>query len=105
MSRKIVDKRLKDIYRLIGLNIARLRGGMSKKVLAQKAKLSRGTITAAEKGEGINLETLIKIADALKISPADLFITDMQRNEVSYMHILLFRKLSESFGFEPKEKT
>ena len=69
---------------------------MTQKEIAQKAGLTRGTINAIENGQPCTLATLIKIADGLGISAANLFITDDQRKEVSFQHILLMEKLKES---------
>ena len=103
--RKIdTNKRLKEIYKIIGENIHNKRAKMTQNELAKKAKVSRGTISAIEDGNGINLETLIKIADALNVKPADLFISDAEKGEVSYLHVVLLKKLSESFNLLAGEK-
>jgi len=97
MARKKTDSpRLIEIYATIGNNIRRLRGIMTQNEIAQKAKLTRGTINAIENGQGCTLATLIQIADGLGISAANLFITDDQKKEVSFQHILLMEKLKES---------
>lgn len=103
MKKYDIDGRLKEIYVIIGHNVSRLRGGMKKKELAKKAHLSRQTISMIEKGGPINLQTLIKIADALEVSPADLFITDINRGEITWMHIKLFKAISESLKLEQKK--
>lgn len=97
------DKRLRDTYKAIGNNIVRLRGKMSQEDLSKKAKVSRATISTIEQGRAISLENLIKIARALDVKTADLFITDENRGEVSYMHLMLLRKLSESLDIKPKK--
>jgi transcriptional regulator with XRE-family HTH domain len=97
MARKKADSpRLIEIYATIGNNIRRLRGIMTQEEIAQGAGLTRGTINAIENGHGCTLATLIKIADGLGISAANLFITDDQRKEVSFQHVLLMEKLKES---------
>jgi len=104
MVRKIVvDKQLAEAYNIIGINVGRLRGRLTKENLAKKAGLSRQTISAIEAGQSISLESLVRIANALNVPLADLFITDEKRGEVSYMHILLMEKLAESFGIKPKK--
>lgn len=103
MKKFVIDERLRETFKIIGTNIIRFRGGMTKEKLAEKASISRQTILTIEKGEPINLGSLIKIADALGVKPADLFITNEQRKDVSYMHILLWEKLSESLGMKPKK--
>ncbi len=90
-----VDERLKEVYRTIGWNVARLRGAMSQDDLAQKAGVSRTTIYAVEKGDGCSLPILIKLAAALGVEPADLFITEEQERRLSYMTVKLFEKLSD----------
>jgi transcriptional regulator with XRE-family HTH domain len=74
---------------IIAANIKRLRGGMSEEQLAKQAKVARGTIQRLRAGKPISLENLIKIAETLGVTPADLFITDMDRGEISYKHKLL----------------
>jgi transcriptional regulator with XRE-family HTH domain len=69
---------------------------MSQKEIGKKAGVTRGTINAIENGQGCTLATLLKIADGLGINAANFFITDDQRKEVSYQHILLMEKLKES---------
>jgi len=94
--KKVSSPRLIELYAIIGHNIQRLRGTMTQKEVGEKAGVTRGTINAIENGQGCTLATLIQIADGLGISPANLFITDEQRKEVSYLHILLMEKLKES---------
>jgi transcriptional regulator with XRE-family HTH domain len=97
MARKKADSpRLIEIFAIIGNNIRRLRGIMTQKEIGKKAGVTRGTINAIENGQGCTLATLIKIADGLGISAANLFITDDQRKEVSFQHVLLMEKLKES---------
>lgn len=97
MARKKTNSpRLIEIFATIGNNIRRLRGIMTQNEIAQKAGLTRGTINAIENGQGCTLATLIQIADGLGISAANLFITDDQRKEVSFQHVLLMEKLKES---------
>ena len=70
---------------------------MTQDDLAKAARLARGTIVAAEAGQGCSLESLIQIADALGCKPADLFITDTERKEVSYQHIQLMELMKKAF--------
>ncbi len=69
---------------------------MSKTKLEIISGVSRSTIENVEKGNPVSLEKLIKLADALDIRPADLFIDDAQRDKVTYLHILLMEKLQKS---------
>ena len=97
MPRKAtIDEGVQDIYRAIGGNIFRRRGTMTQQDLAGLARVSRSTIEGAEKGLGCSLESLIKIAKALGCKPQDLFITDEDRKEVSYAHVMLMEKMKET---------
>lgn len=94
MRKEVIDERLLKVVEVISKNIIRLRGkGMIQKALAKKAGVSKETIIAIENGRIINLESLIKIADALGVSPADLFITDEDRAEVTWKLKMLADKL------------
>lgn len=84
-----------NYLKIIGANVERLRGGMSQLSLAKKAHVGRSTIRAIEEGRMINLRNLIKIAEALGMKPADLFITDVNRGEISYKHKLLMDLISK----------
>ena len=90
-------KRLHEIFSVVGANIIRLRtgAGMSQKELAAKAGAGRSTILAIESGKRCNLANLVKIADALGVSPADLFLTNQDRDEITYKAKLLCDKLGE----------
>lgn len=70
--------------KVIGANIKRLRGQMKQQDLAQKAGVSRTTLSNIENGKSIELDNLLKIAKALNVSPEDLFLTNKDRDEVSY---------------------
>ena len=82
-------------------NIKRLRGRITQKELAKKAGVGKSTVNAIEQGRAISLEKLIKIANALKVHPSDLFISEKDRIEISYKHKLLIDKFTESL--EKKE--
>ena len=84
-----LDEHLVKWFSIIGQNVIRLRGGTSQVNLAEKAKVARSSIRAIEEGRSINFQNLIKIANALGVSPADLFITDLERGEISYKTKLL----------------
>jgi transcriptional regulator with XRE-family HTH domain len=92
------ELKISKFLEIIGKNIDRLRGGMSRGKLAKKVGVSRGTIESAIKGKAINFKNLIKIADALGVSPADLFISDFDRGEVSYKHKLLMDLIFKKEG-------
>lgn len=100
MPRKTqTDPRLLEVYRTIGDNITRERGEkkMTQNMLAEASGVSRSTIDSAENGLGCSLEKLIKLADALGISPADLFITGKERKRVTYQHVKLMDLLAKGF--------
>ena len=85
MRKKVIDERLLKVLEVISSNIVRLRGkGMIQEALAKKAGVSKETIIAIENQRMINLESLIKIADALGVPLADLFITNEIRGEVTW---------------------
>lgn len=98
------NKHLINIYEIIGNNIARLRGRMKQRELAEKAKVSRQTLGKIENGQPIALNSIVKIANALDVPVADFFITDEQRGNISYMHIKLMERIAESFGIKPPRK-
>lgn len=86
---KVAKEEITRYLAVISANIKRLRGGMSEEVLAHRAHIARGTIQRLRAGQNISLQNFIKIAEALGVSPADLFITDIERGEISYKHKLL----------------
>ena len=77
MARKQVEFEYRDRVYEIGLTIAALRKlkGYSQADLAAKSNLSRQTIALIESPNAcpaFTIETLLKIADALEVSPADI---------------------------------
>jgi len=103
MRKDVINERLLSVYKTIGNNISRLRGRMNQEELAQKAGISRSTIYAAEQGESIALETLVKIADALGVHPADLFLTEQDQRGVSYKSKLVLQRLFDVMGIDDKK--
>lgn len=75
--------------KVIGSNIRRLRGSMKQQELAEKAGVSRSTLSSIENGKSIELDNLLKIAKALGIDPANLFLSEDDRQEVSHKLKLL----------------
>ena len=73
------NKRLMDMFKIIGENIRNTRGVMSKVALAKKIEVSRSTLTAAEMGKNITLVNLIKIADGLGVHPSQFLIEDDEK--------------------------
>jgi transcriptional regulator with XRE-family HTH domain len=59
-----------------------------------------GTIQAIEAGKNFEIESLIKIARALRTTPEEFFITVDERREFSAKYIILARKALA----EPEEK-
>jgi transcriptional regulator with XRE-family HTH domain len=69
------DGRGAEVYRLIGESIARRRGQLriSQASLAQAVRLTRTSISNIEQGrQRMLIHTLIEIATALKVEPAEL---------------------------------
>jgi len=88
---------LSEIFDIVGGNIIRLRtgGGMSQEELAKKSGVGRSTIQSMERGEPCTVTHLYKIAEALDVSPADLFLTHKDREEITYKTKLLIEKITE----------
>ena len=86
---------INSVLHTVGDNIRRLRGPMSQKDLAKKAGVSRSTVQIAESGRSVGFDNILKIAKALDIDPADLFLTDEDRKEISYKAKLVFERLEE----------
>ena len=76
---------------------------MSQNELAKKAGISRATLAKAERGVSIELDNLLKIANALGVEPADLFISEKDRAEISYKHKLLVDRFTEFLELEKKK--
>ena len=100
MRKTDIDQRLRDVYNSIGKNILRLRGSMEQEELGIKAGVSRQTVGSIELGRPISLGSLIKIADALGIEPADLFLSDTDRQEVSHKTKMIVHKMADFLGVD-----
>lgn len=70
-----------NYFRIIAENIKKLRGKMTQEELAEKAGVGRSTVSAAEQGRPISIVKLLKIAEALKATPAALFMTPEEKEE------------------------
>lgn len=57
---------------------------MKQQDLAKKAGVSRSTLSNIENGKSIELDNLLRIAEALGIPPEDLFLTNEDRQDISY---------------------
>jgi transcriptional regulator with XRE-family HTH domain len=73
-------------------------------VIPAHACVSRSTIQVIEKSENISLVYLLKIAEALGIEPGDLFLTEKDREDITYKTKILFDRLSKMFDFEEKKR-
>jgi len=80
---------------VIADNIKRLRGRMSQRELAKKAKIGKSTVSAIEQGRAIAIEKLLKIVEALDVHPSDLFISEKDRSEVTHKFKLLMDKFTK----------
>lgn len=88
---------LRKYFQTIGGNIIRLRTGlnMSQEQFSIKAGIGKSTLQRMEKGDKCTLNNLLKIAHALDINPADLFLTRKDREEITYKTKLLIEKITE----------
>ncbi len=96
--------------RTIGENIKRQRNrlGLTQNELAEKARVSRSTIQTVEKGKEetlkITLRNLFKRAEALGLEPGDLFLTEEDREDLTYKTKVLFDRLNKMFDLEEKKE-
>ena len=81
MRKAVLDKRLIEMYEILAENIFRQRGKMSQGELAKRARVSRETVSAVENKKSINVDSLIKIAEALDIHPGDLFRSNVDERK------------------------
>jgi transcriptional regulator with XRE-family HTH domain len=66
---------------IVAENVRRKRGTMTQQELADKAGVSRTVVQRVEAGKSVEFESLLKIAKALKVEPADLCLTEEDRDE------------------------
>ena len=87
MSLTKLEKESKNyITRHLGViaeNVRRLRGKMTQVQFAQTAGISNSTLQKIEAGKSVELDNLLRVAKALNINPADLFLSDEDRNEIT----------------------
>ena len=97
------DAAVELVFQIIGGNVIQLRGlrRMTQTDLAEKAGTVRSTINRLENGQGCSLENLIKVADALGVPPADLFITKQDEERISALQIKVVDRLAEILGIKP----
>jgi len=95
MRKKEYTERLIFILDLVGNKIkaGRQKKDWSQDQLAKKAKVSRGTIAAAENSQAISLDKLVEIADALEISLFELFFSEAE--QIQYRERVLKEMLSK----------
>ena len=79
---------------IIGTNIKSIRGLTKQQDLAKKAGVSRSTLSNIENAKSIELDNLLKIASALGIEPANLFLTD-EDQKITYKAKLFWESLLE----------
>ena len=71
-----MDKRFKDLYKNLGLNIAyfRRKNNLTQIQLAELVDIDRSHMSAIELGNvGVSLDVLFRIAEKLNVTPKDLF--------------------------------
>jgi len=71
------------ILRLFGEHVRELRGlsGLSQEALAARAGIHRTYVGGVERGErNISLNNIVRLAEALGVSPRDLFPEDLNLN-------------------------
>jgi transcriptional regulator with XRE-family HTH domain len=74
-NRSIPEQHLKRFeYISIFLRELRLNEGMTQQELSQQMNLHRNSVIRAEKAKNITLLSLFELADALEISPKELFL-------------------------------
>lgn len=74
---------IKEFLAMIGANIRKKRGVLSREALAKKAGVNKNTIWAIENGRSISLENLAKIIFALDMKPEELFLSDEVLKSIS----------------------
>ena len=87
---------------LVAGNIKSRRGKMTQEALARKSGVSRTVVQRAESGLSIQFDNLLKIAYALGVEPADLCITENDRDtfnmKTKKLVDALYSALSEKEG-------
>lgn len=67
---------------IISTNVRRLRGAMTQEEFAKKTGVSRTTIIRIEARKNFEIRSLLKIAEAFKLYPFDLCMTDEERDRI-----------------------
>jgi DNA-binding Xre family transcriptional regulator len=68
---------------ILAINVRRRRGDMTQQELAKAADISQTAVERIESRKPITLQTLLKIAHALKVEPGDLFLSEQDRQEIT----------------------
>ena len=78
------NETIRKYSQIIGENIRRFRQEvkLTKVDLAKLAEVDRNTIIGAESGKNPQLDTIIKISHALKISPYQLLLSDEDKKDI-----------------------
>ena len=90
------NEHLVNVYRIISTNITRLRGGMKKGVLANKAGISRQTLGKIEGGGSTTIPMLYRLADALGVELCELFKpTENKSKDIKTERLQLIKEILE----------
>lgn len=82
-----VPTKINDIF-AVRVELKRLMKRMSRETLAHRSGLSVQRIEAIERGrENVDLDTVEKLADALKVIPFSLLVTPSPKN-IEYLRVL-----------------
>jgi len=76
MAATVGGEWVKRYVLIVAANIKIRRGLMTQEALAKKAGVSRTVVQRAESGLSIQFDNLLKIAHALGVDPADLYLTE-----------------------------
>jgi len=77
---------MKEIYKTIGINISVLCAKKQIKFpeLATRSGVSKPTVYGILGGESINIENLVKIADALEVHPGELLYSQDEQQKIRF---------------------
>ena len=103
MNKKDYNQRLQETYKIVGLNLVRLRGERTQEELALKAAINRNTIISLEAGNSFHFKTLVKLAEVLNVPIADFFISDTDREEISNKAIKLMAYI-DAINIEERQR-
>lgn len=73
---------VKHYVDIIAVNVRRIRGAMTQEDFAKKVGVSRTTIIRIESRKNFEIRSLLKIAEAFKLYPFGLCMTDEERARV-----------------------